>query len=79
MTHPADVILRQALADAHHFTCTILLNRRFKTYRFDTLAEARAYKPKLATEAANNRKAMVYAVTRAGTTHFIPDSLSNTS
>lgn len=65
-----------AVANAHHFTCTIFRGHDgYQTARFDTLAEARAYRPTLETEAANHRKAMIYAVTNTGMTHFVPDDL----
>lgn len=68
-----------AIADAHHFTCTIFRGHAgYQTARFDTLAGARAHGPILEAEAANHRKAMVYAVTNAGMTHFIPDDLEVT-
>lgn len=72
-TELAEIVAR-AVADAHHFSCTIQRGSGYQTYRFPTLAEARAYKPTLQAAAANGKLAMVYAITRTGMTHFVPDS-----
>lgn len=73
-TAELEKIVAEAVANAHHFTCTIQIDRRYQTFRFPTLAEARAYKPALESAAANGKHAMVYAVGQNLMTHFVPDS-----
>lgn len=59
---------------AHHFTTTILKMGGYLTERSTSLEAARGLRPALEKRAANNRKALVYAVTPDGGTHLIPDS-----
>jgi hypothetical protein len=69
-----DVETALAVANAHHFTCTIFKDRRYVTWREKTLVEVRALRPALEAEANNCRRAMIYAVTPDGCTHFVPDT-----
>jgi hypothetical protein len=69
-----DDIAARAVAEAHHFSCTIFWDRRYVTRRFDSLIEARQHAPLLEAEASNHRKALVYAISPGGLTHLIPDS-----
>lgn len=71
-----DEWLRQNMEIAHHFSCTILQDRRYRTARFETLAEARAYRPKLEALAGNGRKAMVYVIDRLGRSTFVPEDFA---
>ena len=63
----------QAIRTAHHFTTTIYSNHSYVTWRFVDLAAARAAAPRLERLVANHRKAMIYAVTPDGLTHFVPN------
>lgn len=65
--------LAQAVEAAHHFTATIYAGHGYRTARTETLAEARALAPTLEAKANNHRRAMIYAVTPDGFSHFIPD------
>lgn len=69
-----DQRLADALARAHHFTTTIKFETAYRTWRFATLAEARAAQPEMEQLANNHRKALVYCVTIDAMTHLVPDS-----
>jgi hypothetical protein len=75
--HTIDMIdadTRAAIARAEKFSCTILSDRRYVTFYFPTVAEARAFRPKLEAAVSNHRKAIVYACTPDGLTFFVPDN-----
>lgn len=63
------------LEHAHHFTCTIFAAGAYRTNRFRTLMEARAYAPEMERRAANGRKALIYCVTLDGNTHFVTEDI----
>ncbi len=62
----------QAVDAATHFTATIFCRHGYLTETHATLADARAAGPSLERQANNGRRAMVYAVTADGFTHFVP-------
>lgn len=64
----------EMVARAHHFSVTILSNRKYVTWRHRTLDGARALRGTLEHLANNSRKALVYAITPDGGTHLVPDS-----
>lgn len=66
-----------AVAGAHHFTTTIFRNGGYQTIRSTSLAEARTHRTELEQAANNHRRAMIYAVTPDGHTHFVPDNFQH--
>lgn len=64
---------QRAHSRAHHFTTTCFKNGGYLTIRSKTLSEARAARPGLERQAANGRKALIYAVSPEAMTDLIPD------
>jgi hypothetical protein len=75
--HPADLATHEAMLRASHFTSTIQKDRRYITFEWPTLREARAAARMMPAAFQVNRGAIVYAVTPEKMTFMVPSNMAD--